>query len=168
MYVPPLLNTVDVVHLQLDHLHEAGIFEADEQGLLDGMELIPGERLNPCLGCLQGKAHKGTPPKSKSTVQRPGDLVTMDIIGPIEPQFHQGYSYILVSVGKNLVSVGKKSNVLYTWALKRNNDAIAESKEYLMFLKMTTSILLGCLPVCLCYIYHVVVLPDENTRAFGL
>jgi transposase InsO family protein len=115
-YTPPPLNTMDIAHTRLGHLHEQGIKQAIKNNLLLNLNVNSNDELNPCISCITGKARKGTPPRSTTKTTAIGDLIHMDIIGPINPITRSGHRFILTIVDDF-------SNVAHTWALKNKGEA---------------------------------------------
>jgi transposase InsO family protein len=115
-YPPPPLNTMDMAHTRLGHLHERGIKQAIKNKLLLNLNVNSNDKLNPCLGCITGKARKGTPSRSTTKIFAIGDLIHMDLIGPINPITRSGHRFILTIIDDF-------SNVAHTWALKNKGEA---------------------------------------------
>lgn len=102
---------MDVAHLRLNHLHEEGIRKLVEKSSINNFDIDLKDRLNPCIACLQGKAKKGTPPVSSTKTTAVGDLIHMDLCGPIEPVSASGNRYVLTATDDF-------SGHLSTWPLK--------------------------------------------------
>ncbi len=120
-------NSVDIAHLRLGHLHEAAIKSAAANNLLTDFNVKLTDNMHPCIPCLKGKARKGTPPPSQSTSTAIGDLIHMDICGPLEDS-SAGNRYILTAVDDF-------SNMLHTWALKTKASAFRHIQEFLRYMQ---------------------------------
>ena len=122
-YVAPPLNSMDVAHLRLNHLHEEGIRKLVEKSSIGNLVVHQNDRLNPCLACLQGKAKKGTPPASSSKTEAVGELIHMDLCGPIEPVSASGNRYILTATDDF-------SGHLSTWPIKSKGASFEIIKSF--------------------------------------
>jgi transposase InsO family protein len=119
---------MDIAHQKLACLNERDIKLAEKNGSLNGLVIKPKDSLNPCLGCLKGKARKGTPSTSTTVTQLIGDLTHFDIIGPILPVSTDGHKFILAAVDD-------KSNMLFTWAMKTKKEAFEHIRKHLLQVK---------------------------------
>jgi len=108
--------SIDHAHLALGHLNEKSIRHLANNNLLPNLLLDPADQLNPCSGCLEGKARKGSPPASSSTTSTIGDLITMDLVGPIEPISVCGSSFILIATEVH-------THTTYSWPLRTKGAA---------------------------------------------
>ena len=115
---------MDEAHLRLGHLHEGGIKRLLREGLLGDLIIDPMHVLNPCIACLTGKARKGTPPTSTTVTSSIGDLLHMDICGPIQPPTISGNRSILTATDGH-------SHFLHTWALKTKGAAFETIQTFL-------------------------------------
>lgn len=103
--------SIDSAHLALGHLNEKSIRYLAKQGFVPNLTLDMSDQLHPCSGCLEGKARKGTPPSSDSATKKVGDLITLDLTGPIEPVAVCGSRYILTATEVH-------THAVHTWPLK--------------------------------------------------
>jgi len=117
------LTHIDEVHNRLGHLNENAIHYLSKHNLLGNLNLDPHSTLNPCNGCLEGKSRKGTPPTSTTKTFQIGDLVHMDICGPIEPVTSSGKRYILTATDDY-------SRYVHTWALRTKGEAFSVLKTF--------------------------------------
>ena len=115
-YIAPPLNSMDIAHYRLNHLHEEGIRKLVSNSSLTNLVVNLDDKLNPCVGCLQGKARKGTPPTSTTKSKAIGDLIHMDLCGPISPVSAAGNRYVLTATDDF-------SGYLHTWPLRTKGAA---------------------------------------------
>ena len=85
-------------HLRLNHLNSADISRMYKQVAVVGLDVNPNEELPECSACMIGKARHGSGQTHPSTFKptRCGELVSMDITGPVTPESHRGYTYVLM------------------------------------------------------------------------
>ena len=115
-YIAPPMNSMDIAHYRLNHLHEEGIRKLVNNSSLSNLIVNLDDKLNPCIGCLQGKARKGTPPTSTTKSTAIGDLIHMDLCGPIAPVSAAGNRHVLTATEDF-------SGYLHTWPLRTKGAA---------------------------------------------
>ncbi len=109
--------------LRLGHLNENAIKYLDKHSLMQDLNLKPDSILSPCEGCLEGKSRKGTPPTSSTITTKIGDLIHMDICGPIEPVSANGKRYILTATDDY-------SRYIHTWSLKSKGESFEVLRNF--------------------------------------
>jgi transposase InsO family protein len=123
-----LLNSMDIAHLRLGHLHESAIKSAIKTNLLKDMDINTDDQMHPCISCMKGKARKGTPSRSNTSSKAVGDLIHMDICGPLEPTSYAGNRFILTALDDF-------SNMLHTWPLKTKGEAFRVISKFILHAK---------------------------------
>ena len=115
-------------HKRLNHLNVSDISRMSKETAVIGLTVNPNEELPECIPCLTGKARHGSGNSHPSTFipKRCGELVLMDIAGPIEPLSHRGFKYVLLisDVFSGFVSIYllKFKSEALQWFTKFNNQ----------------------------------------------
>ena len=121
---PAKPSSLDEWHLKFNHLNEKDLRLLVTSDAVTGLKLDPADSLNPCHGCLVGKARKGTTPKTSiSQSTYPGELVHADVVGPISPVSTGGNRYFLVLVDDF-------SKYFVTYCLRAKSEVFSKFQEF--------------------------------------
>lgn len=93
VFVASARASVQDWHARLGHVGYDRLGRMVELGMVDGMDLSPGEvkaakeeqRRDPCGACMEGKSKRLPFPTSQSKTADPLELMHMDVMGPVRP-----------------------------------------------------------------------------------
>jgi hypothetical protein len=97
-------QTVDMWHQRFGHLSSHNLERLRRDNMVEGLKLPSGD-LSKCIGnngtcdaCMSGRQTASPFKSTKNTVEKPLEVVHMDLMGPIEPETDNGEKYALVIV----------------------------------------------------------------------
>lgn len=92
------LDTIDGWHQRLGHLHHERVRKLIKEGLIVGAG-IQGQESGTCQACAEGKQASSRHEKiADRTPERPGEIISADVVGPIRPLGAKGEKYISVMI----------------------------------------------------------------------
>jgi len=113
--------TMDTWHLRFVHAAPRTIEKVAKNGLVDGMDVKGPLTFDHagdigCVGCELGKSHRLPFPTSDNSKVKPGQVIVVDLIGPVTPADYHGNRY-----GLTIRDIGSRCGFAYI--IKAKSDA---------------------------------------------
>jgi hypothetical protein len=93
---------VDKWHQRFGHLSSHNLERLRRENMVEGLNLPAGD-LSKCIGdhgtcdaCMHGRQTASPFKSTNNTCTKPLEVVHMDLMGPVDPETHNGYKYALV------------------------------------------------------------------------
>ena len=121
-------------HKRLGHLSQNKICELVKEGHITGVRIQGNENLEDCAPCAEGKQTDTRHEKvSERTPEKPGEIVSADVVGPIRPLGAKNQKYISVMMDHYTGWISAKP-----MTCKSTEELMDHAEEVTAFLKTQT------------------------------